>query len=135
MTFARLAFPLALLAGLAAPAAAAPDWSRGTPVRVTVTNDRFVPDAIALRRNRPYVLTLRNPSTRTHNFSAPSFFKYARVSPRDAGWVTDNAVTLRPGQTARLHIVAPDTPNARYDFRSTRLGDAAERLKGIITVR
>jgi len=123
--------PLALLA---APAAAQ-DWTKGAPVRITAGAAGFAPATLALRSGRQYVLTLRNASRDRVNFSAPSFFKYARVAPRDAGWVVQNRVELAPGQTARLHIVAPDTPNARYDFRSTRLSDAGQNMKGEILVR
>jgi FtsP/CotA-like multicopper oxidase with cupredoxin domain len=133
----KLLAPFALAALLAAPATAAPqrNWNRGTPITITVNNDRFIPDRITLRRGQPYVLTIRNASNRKHNFAARQFFGFARVAPRDSGWVTDNKVDLAPGQRATLRIVAPDTPNAVYDFRSTNLLDAAEKLKGTIYVR
>lgn len=128
---------LALAALAAAPAIAqpAPNWNRGTPVAITVDNDRFTPSRITLRAGRPYTLTIRNRSDRKHNFAAKTFFGLARVAPQDSGWVTDNKVDLAPGQTARLRIIAPDTPNAVYDYRSTNLLDAAEKLKGKIYVR
>ena len=126
-----------LTLAFAAPdaARAAADWNRGTLIAITVTNDRFIPDRVQLRRGGQYVLRFRNASNRKHNFSAPTFFKYARVAPRDAGWITDNALTLAPGQGATLHIFAPTTPNASYEFRSTRIEDAAEKMKGRILVQ
>ena len=128
---------LTLLA-LTTPALAAPrvpNWSKGTPVTISVNNDRFVPARLTLRRGQQYVLRLRNTSDRSHNFSAPTFFKLARVSPRDSGWVVHNEVKLAPVQSATLHIVAPTTPNAVYEFRSTRIADAAEKMSGKIYVR
>ena len=125
------------LAALTLPLSAAPaqNWNKGTPVNITVTNDRFIPARVNLRQGRTYVLRIHNNSNRPHNFSSNRFFKYARVNPADSGWVVHNEVKLAPGQTARLRIVAPTTPNAAYEFRSTRIADAAENMKGTIYVR
>lgn len=132
---AALAALTALAATAATAAPAVPNWTKGTPIDVTVTNDRFTPSTITLKRGAQYILRVHNRSDRKHNFSAPQFFTAARVSPRDSGWVTDDKVDLAPRQSATLHIVAPDTPNARYSFRSTNLLDATETLKGDILVR
>ena len=127
-----------MLSAIAAlPADAAPkgrNWNAGTPIDITVTNDRFIPDRVTLRQGRQYVLRLHNRSDRSHNFASNRFFKYARVAPKDSGWVVHNEVKLAPGQRASLHIVAPSTPNAVYEFRSTRIADAAEKMKGRIFV-
>jgi uncharacterized cupredoxin-like copper-binding protein len=126
---------VAPLAAFALPASAqAQNWNKATPINVTVTDDRFIPARVSLKQGRPYVLRLHNSGTRKHNFSSDRFFKYARVRQSDSGWIVHNEVSLAPGQTARLHIVAPATPNAAYDFRSTRVSDAAEKMKGTIFV-
>lgn len=124
--------PAILFAAAAAPAQ---NWAKGTPLSVTVTNDRFAPAQLTMKSGGQYILRLRNASDRKHNFSAPAFFKYARVSPADGRLISDNKVDLEPGQSATLHLVAPDTPNSHYEFRSTNLADAAEKLKGDILVR
>ena len=124
-----------LTALLLASPAMAQDWSKGTPVTITMTNQGFVPQRIVLRQGRQYVITFRNRSDRGHNFTARSFFDHARVSPRDQAWVREDAVKLDARQSATVHIVAPTTPNARYDFRSTRIEDAGEKMKGYILVR
>jgi FtsP/CotA-like multicopper oxidase with cupredoxin domain len=128
---------LLLATALSLPLSAAPaqNWNKGTPVNITVTNDRFIPARVNLRQGRTYILRIHNTSNRPHNFSSNRFFKYARVAPKDSGWVVHNEVKLAPGQRATLHIVAPDTPNAVYEFRSTRIQDAAENMKGTIYVR
>ena len=129
-------FIIATLVLATLPAAAqAQNWNKGAPIAITVTNDRFVPARLTLRRGATYVLRFHNASDRKHDFSAGTFFKYARVRQSDAGWVTHNAVELAPGQRATLHIVAPTTPNAVYDFRSNRIADAAEKMKGKIYVQ
>jgi hypothetical protein len=132
--------PLALVAtfaALAAPAAAqAPiNWSRGTPVTVTMTNRGFVPERLQMRAGRQYILTIRNPSSRGHTFASKEFFGLARVAPRDGRWLPRNEVELKPGQRATLHLVAPTTPGAQYEFRSTRVADAGTKYKGAIYVR
>jgi FtsP/CotA-like multicopper oxidase with cupredoxin domain len=138
LSAARLAAPLALAAALAfaPPAAAAPaaGWGSGKTVAITVTNDRFIPSRVVLKSGRHYTLVFRNPSNRGHNFSAKSFFDIARVDPRDARLVRHDQVNLAAGARATVRIVAPDTPNAAYAFRSTVLADAAEKLKGTIVV-
>ncbi|WP_162527281.1 cupredoxin domain-containing protein [Sphingomonas solaris] len=134
----KLAAALLIAAATTSAATAAPpvpNWTKGTPIDVTVTNNRFTPDRLTLKRGRQYILRIHNRSDRKHNFSAPQFFTAARVSPRDSGWVTDDKVDLAPGQSATLHIVAPDTPNALFSYRSTNLLDAAENMKGEIRVR
>jgi uncharacterized cupredoxin-like copper-binding protein len=126
---------LAALA-IAAPAVAQkPNWTKGTAVSIVMTNRGFVPERIVMKRGATYILHFRNRSDRTHNFAAGTFFKYARVSPADQAWVTKNEVQLRPGEAATIHIIAPDTPSARYDYRSTRIEDAASNMKGAIYVR
>jgi uncharacterized cupredoxin-like copper-binding protein len=132
--------PLALAAAaaaLAAPAAAqAPiNWSRGTPVTVTMTNRGFVPERLQMRAGRQYILTIRNPSSRGHTFQAKQFFAQARVAPRDGRWIPRNEVELKPGQRATLHLVAPTTPGSQYEYKSSRVADAGTKYKGDIFVR
>lgn len=132
-----LALPLfAAALTLAAPAvsAKAPGWGSGKAVTITVTNDRFTPSRITLKGGRHYTLRFHNPSNRGHNFSAKTFFDVARVAPADARKVSHDDVNLAAGQWTTVRIVAPTTPGAAYDFRSTVLADAAEKLKGTIYV-
>jgi uncharacterized cupredoxin-like copper-binding protein len=128
-------FLLAALLAATPALAQAPDWSKGTPVGIVMTNQGFTPARIVLKNGAPYALHFRNRSDRTHSFSAPPFFRLARVAPRDAAWVAHNEVSLKPGQSATLHIIAPDTPGARYEYRSTRIADAASKMKGAIFVK
>ncbi|HEX8446753.1 MAG TPA: cupredoxin domain-containing protein [Sphingomonas sp.] len=91
---ALAAVTVTAVTGGAAAAPRAPNWNRGTPITITVTNDRFTPSTVTLRRGQHYILRIRNLSNRKHNFSSPDFFALARVAPRDSGWVTDNKVDL-----------------------------------------
>lgn len=130
---AMLAAPPAL--AQARRASAAPAWNKGAPLTITMSNRGFAPARLTLRQGAGYILRLRNVSDRTHTFSARSFFRLARVDPRDQAWVARNEVEVPAGRTATLHLIAPDTPNAIYDFRSTRIGDMGENMKGTIHVR
>jgi hypothetical protein len=125
----------ALLLAVPAAAQAPINWAKGTPVTVTMTNEGFVPARLPLRQGQQYVLRLRNPTDRAHTFSAREFFAQARVSPRDGAVIPRNEVVLKGGQSATLHLFAPTTPNARYEYKSTRVGDAGTKYKGEILVR
>jgi FtsP/CotA-like multicopper oxidase with cupredoxin domain len=134
MTLFR-ALPLACLIAAAPATAQTIDWNKGRSIAVTVNNDRFIPARIVLRSGQHYILRFRNASGRKHNFSAQKFFDVARVAPADARLVSNDDVNLDPGARATVRIVAPDTPGALYEFRSTVLGDAAEKMKGEIVVQ
>ena len=127
--------PILALAALPAATQAPVNWAKGTPLTVTMTNRGFSPARIVMRQGRQYVLRVRNPSDRTHTFSAKQFFAKARVSPRDQGLVPRDEVELKPGRSATLHLVAPTTPSALYTFKSTRVADAATDFKGEIVIR
>ena len=121
---------------LAAPATTqVPNWAKGTPITVTMTNHGFSPARLTLRRSGAYTVRFRNPSDRTHTFTAKSFFAQARVSPADQAWISKNEIELKAGQNATLHLIAPDTPRAIYPYRSTRLEDATAKMKGEIHIR
>lgn len=126
---------LVLLAATPALAQKAPSWAKGAPLTVTMTNRGFVPAQLTMKQGAGYIVRFHNASDRTHEFAAPAFFKLARVSPADQRWVSRNTLELRPGERATLHLIAPDTPGARYDYRSTRIEDAASKMKGAIYVK
>jgi plastocyanin len=128
------ALALALTLGAPAMAAKAPAWGSGKAVNITVTNDRFAPSRITLKSGRHYTLRFHNASDRGHNFSAKKFFDLARVAPADARKVRHDDVNLDAGQWTTVRIVAPTTPGAAFDFRSTVLRDAGEKMKGKIYV-
>lgn len=129
-----LLIPCALAA--AAPAIGqTPDWSKGKPVTIAMTDQGFAPAAVTLKSGASYVLHIVNRSDRAHNLSAKTFFDLALVDPRDQAWVAKDSVDLNAHGSATIHIVAPTTPGAKYAFRSTRIEDAGSKMKGAIYVR
>jgi uncharacterized cupredoxin-like copper-binding protein len=136
MKFLFAFLPAAALLATAAPAAPAkPNWTRGTPLSVTMTNKGYSPRRIVMRAGGQYVLHFHNPSDRTHDFTAPDFFGQARVSPRDQGIIPRNRVELKPGTSTSLHLIAPTTRRSVYAFKSERIADAASNFKGEIVVQ
>ena len=134
---ALLVAPAAL--ALAIPAIAqAPGRNPGRPEPITIamTDGGFLPGRFALRGGTPYVLRLTNRSGKGHNLTQKAFFQDARVDPHDRGWVRDGRISLRPGERATVHFLAPDVrPGATYQFSSTVLGDAASDYKGVFLIR
>ena len=132
-------------AALAAPAVAQgpygsadryPDRSRPEPIDIAMTDEGFVPRQIDLRGGAPYVLRVVNRSGKGHNLTQKSFFQNARVAPPDRGWTHDGRISLRPGESAIVHLRAPDTrPGGTYQFSSTVLGDLDSGYKGVFTIR
>ena len=86
------------LALLAAPAAAAPA-ARAT---VTLTSHRFTPTPIYLPGGVPVRLILTNRAGKTHDFTAPAFFRASRLL---RGRAPGGEVELRAGQSAVIDLI------------------------------
>lgn len=127
-------------ATLAVPALAqparAPRPPRPTPISIAMTDNGYVPRQIVLRAGAPYVLRLSNRSSKGHNLSQGAFFQNARVDASDSGWTRDGRISLRPGERAVVHFLAPETrPGGTYQFSSTVLGDSAKSYTGVFVIR
>jgi len=103
---------MVLVGALAVPAHAAesrqPDpWAHPTPMTVTMVDNRFHPDHLTFRAGHAYALHLVNRGKDMHEFTAPAFFKAARV--RDASRLANGGtdVVVQPGQSATLVLIAP----------------------------
>jgi plastocyanin len=100
----RVTLTLALATGIFA--LPAQSQSTGpTVVAVELSNFRFTPRAIHLRAGVPIVLRLHNASGGGHNFSAPQFFKAARVSPSAANLVGNGTVEILKHSTVEISLV------------------------------
>lgn len=69
---------IVLLLALAPPAAAA-DWSKAQPVTVVTSEYQFAPNRLAFKRGVAYRLHIENRGKEMHEFTAPEFFKAARI--------------------------------------------------------
>jgi plastocyanin len=99
MLLSRIAALAALssLSGAAAQAQAIP------PVQVIYLQSyAYNPEPIVLRAGRPVTLQFINRAGSGHDFTAPAFFKSARVL---AGRVEGGKIDLLPGQIAQVTLV------------------------------
>ncbi len=115
----RLLLALAALL-LAAPAAAQrePEWRAAPEQDVLLRPFAYEPAPIRLEAGRAVKLRFVNNSSATLGFSAPSFFRAARVRARDAGAVAGGGLRLAPGERRTIALVpAP----GRYRARSANL--------------
>lgn len=93
-----LAAAFASLALSAAPADAAPN----TSATITLTSHRFTPSPIYLAGGVPVRLILTNRAGKTHDFTAPQFFRAARVL---RGRAPGGEVRLAAGRSAVIDLV------------------------------
>ena len=108
-------------------AAHAQEWRTAPEYDVLLRPWAFEPDPLRLPANRPVKLRFVNQGQATFSFSAPSFFRAARVRPGDADAVADGNIQLAPGE-ARIIALVPAP--GRYRARS---GNWVHRLLGMST--
>ena len=110
----------------AAPVAAQqPEWRTAREYEILLRPWAFDPAEIRLEAGLPVKLRFLNQGQATFSFSAPDFFRAARVRPRDADAVADGNIRLAPGEARTIALVpAP----GRYRARS---GNWAHRLLGM----
>lgn len=128
----RLFLALILLVA-AAPAAAQepPHWRSAPEYDVLLRPWAFEPEVIRLRAGEPVRLRFVNQGQATHSFSAPAFFRAARVRRRDAALVADGGFRLGPGERVTIALVpAP----GRYGARSRNLVQRVLGMHAVIVV-
>ena len=123
----RLLLPfLALL--LAAPGLAQPrepEWRIAVEHDVLLRPWAYEPRLIRLPAGQPVRLHFVNQSRATMAFSAPAFFRGARLRPRDADIARRGGFRLAPGERRSVALVAAP---GRYGARSSNL---VHRLLGM----
>lgn len=120
----RRLFLLASLLALAAPAAAQ-EWRMAPEYDVLLTSYDIQPKEIRLKAGAPVRLRFVNNSNQGHSFSAPSFFRSAKLRNRDSGLVKGGAIAVAPLSDETIVLV----PKAgRYKARG---GNLLHRLLGM----
>jgi hypothetical protein len=112
-----LAFILAL-AALAAPGSAQ-EWPRAPEYDVLLTSYDIRPEVIRLEANRPVRLRFVNDSHQRHDFTAPGFFRAARLRRRDMDVVKGGSIRVPPLSTRTIALV-PSTGRYRVASRDLR---------------
>jgi hypothetical protein len=118
---------LAMLALLiAAPAVAQePEWRTAREYEILLRPWDYDPPVIRLQAGRPVRLRFLNQGQATFSFSAPAFFRAARIRSGDAERVNDGHIRLAPGEVRTIALVpAP----GHYRARS---GNLIHRLLGM----
>ena len=123
----RLLLPfLALL--LAAPGLAQqrePEWRIAVEHDVLLRPWAYEPKLIRLPAGQPVRLHFVNQSRATMAFSAPAFFRSARLRPRDGDIARRGGLRLAPGERRTVALVAAP---GRYGAHSSNL---VHRLLGM----
>jgi plastocyanin len=81
---------------------AQPGRSQPAQLVVRIWSFGFAPHPIHLAAGRPVTLTFVNQSGSSHDFTAPGFFKHARIL---SGAALDNEIELRPHETKTVSLV------------------------------
>lgn len=129
--------PSLLLSGLAlvafaAPSAAQPNWAQAARVTMSMSSFKFAPQTIRLRAGQPVILHLQNTGSGGHDFSAPAFFRAARVRPQDAGKVDGGSVDVGDRESVDVALI----PAAgTYTLRCTHAFHTMFGMKGSIVVQ
>ena len=117
---------------LAAPAAAQePEWRRAADADVLLEPFDIEPDPIRLEAGRPVRLRFVNSGQRTLSFSAPDFFRAARIRTGDGEDLEDGDFRLGAGE--RRTIVLVPAPG-RYRMRSNNFLHRLLGMSGRIVV-
>ena len=121
-----LAAPLA-----AAAAAQEPEWRQSADFDVLLKPFAFEPRELRLEAGRPVRLRFVNSGQATLTFSAPGFFRAARVRSGDDEAVEDGTIRLAPGERRTIVLV----PAAgRYRMRSANFIHRLLGMTGRIVV-
>jgi uncharacterized cupredoxin-like copper-binding protein len=91
---------------LAAPAAVAADWSRAKPVTVTAVEYEFSPNHLVFKRGLTYRLHIDNRGKEMHEFTAPEFFKSAKIHNPSVLNADKTEIEIAPGAAKDLYFVA-----------------------------
>ena len=119
----RFVLPILLLA-LAAPGSAQ-EWPRAPEYDVLLTSYDIQPEVIRLEADRPVRLRFVNDSHQRHDFTAPGFFRSARLRGRDKAIIRGGSIRVAPLSTRTIALV----PRAgRYRVASR---DLRQRLLGM----
>jgi uncharacterized cupredoxin-like copper-binding protein len=100
---------LLLAAALMMPAAATPET-----LTVVMVDNRFEPDHITFHAGQKYVLRLENHGKDLHEFTAPAFWKAAKVQDKRLLTNGGTDVVVPAGKSVSISLQAP--AKGHYDL-------------------
>ncbi len=97
--------------------AKAANWAQAETIDITISEDRFSPLNLMLRRGRPYILRIANTDKVVHSFGSRAFFQSVATAKIVFGGEVSAktcvpAIHVAAKGTAELHVV----PEVRGDF-------------------
>jgi plastocyanin len=128
-----LLFSALLLAAPASaqPASREPEWRQSADYDVLLEPFDIEPGELRLEANRPVRLRFVNSGQRSLSFSAPAFFRAARVRSGEGDDLADGSFRLEAGERRTIVLV----PRAgRYTMRSANFFHRLMGMKGRIVV-
>ena len=96
---------IAALLVVSPAAAQEPEWRRAADADVLLEPFDIEPDPIRLEAGRPVRLRFVNSGQRTLSFSAPAFFRAARIRSGDGEGLEDGDFRLRAGERRTIVLV------------------------------
>ncbi|MEO5971771.1 MAG: cupredoxin domain-containing protein [Sphingomicrobium sp.] len=110
------------------PPASAKQASYQPTVTVTLTSHSFAPDPIRLVAGRPVRLVIMNRAGKVHDFTAPRFFRAARIL---RGRVTGGGIALGAGRGAAIDLIPA---RGNYKLHCDQFGHSLLGMKTRIIV-
>ena len=80
------------------------DWKKAERITVVLSDFKFTPAHIALKKDLPYQLHLENKGSGGHNFKAPEFFAIATFRDNQSA-LNRGVVELAKGETKDIFLV------------------------------
>lgn len=105
----------------------------GNVITIELSNFNISPNSLVLEHGHSYRLRLVNRSPSSHDFSATSFFRSAKLEAEDRRKFKGEKIELRGRQEVEISIV-PQQPG-HYKFHCTHPFHAALGMRGSIDVR
>ncbi len=128
----RLLLVLAALLFAALPAAAQEtDWRQSADHDVLLEPFDIAPAPLRLQGGQPVALRFVNSGQRSLSFSAPGFFRSARIRPGDEAALRNGTLHLEAGERRTIYLVPA---RGRYPMRSANILHRLLGMSGRIVV-
>jgi plastocyanin len=108
-----------------------PEWRQSADYDVLLEPFGFEPEVIRLEADRPVRLRFVNSGQRSLSFSAPAFFRSARIRSGDGDDLSDGSFRLEAGERRTIVLVPA---RGRYKMRSANMLHRLLGMSGRIVV-
>jgi plastocyanin len=123
---------LATLLSAAAVPASAQDWQAAHGLSVELSNFKFTPSELRLKRGTPYRIHFSNISSGGHDYVAKEFFDEATIDPEDKAKLSRGGIDLDRGQSIDIRLIANRAGS--YKSRCTHFMHSMMGMSGTVVV-